>query len=111
MWLANLLGLMLTPHHPAGALTRGIFSLPSIMPKLPRPLVVKQLNGDLTPVAGLTLVGHCMNAVRPVLGRLGAALPVKGGVFNSDILRSYLGLLVQGKSDFDAIENFRADAF
>jgi hypothetical protein len=30
---------------------------------------------------------------------------------NSDILRGYLGLLVQGKSDFDAIENFRGDAF
>jgi hypothetical protein len=26
-------------------------------------------------------------------------------------VRSYLGLLVQGKSDFDAIENFRGDAF
>jgi hypothetical protein len=25
-------------------------------------------------------------------------------------LRSYLGLLVQGKSDFDTIENFRDDA-
>ena len=27
------------------------------------------------------------------------------------VLRSYLGLLVQGKSDFDAIGNFRGDAF
>ncbi len=35
----------------------------------------------------------------------------KGGVTNSDIVRSYLGLLVQGKSDFDAIENFRGDTF
>jgi hypothetical protein len=36
---------------------------------------------------------------------------VKNGVANSDILRSYLGQLVQGKSDFDAVENFRGDAF
>jgi hypothetical protein len=78
---------------------------------MPRPLIVKQLNYDLTPVAGLALAGHYLNALRPVLGRLDAALPVKGGVANSDILRSYLGLLVQGKSDFDAIENFRGDAF
>ena len=49
--------------------------------------------------------------MQPTLARLDAALPIKGGVANSDIVRSYLGLLVQGKSDFDAIENFRGDAF
>ncbi len=32
-------------------------------------------------------------------------------VANTDILRSGLGLLVQGKSDFDTIENFRGDAY
>lgn len=76
-----------------------------------RQLIVKQLDYDLTPVAGLALVGQYLKAMQPVLGRLDAALPVKGGVANSDIVRSYLGLLVQGKSDFDAIENFRGDAF
>ena len=76
-----------------------------------RPLIIKQLDYDLTPVAGLCLVGHFLKAMRPVLGRLDAELPIKGGVVNSDIVRSYLGLLVQGKSDFDAIENFRSDAF
>lgn len=76
-----------------------------------RQMIVKQLSYDLTPVAGLALVGHYLNALQPVFGRLDAALPVNGGVANSDIVRSYLGLLVQGKSDFDAIENFRGDAF
>ena len=76
-----------------------------------RQLIVKQLSYDLTPVAGLALVGHYLNALQPVFGRLDAALPVKGGVSNSDVVRSYLGLLVQGKSDFDAIEGFRGDAF
>ena len=76
-----------------------------------RQLIVKQLDYDLTPVAGLALVGHYLNALRPVLGRLDAALPIKSGVANSDIVRSYLGLLVQGKSDFDAIENYRGDTF
>ena len=76
-----------------------------------RQMIVQQLDYDLTPVAGLALVGQYLKAVQPVLGRLDAALPVKGGVANSDIVRSYLGLLVQGKSDFDAIENFRGDAF
>jgi Transposase DDE domain group 1 len=76
-----------------------------------RPFIVKQLNYDLTPVAGLALVGHHLNQLAPVFKQLDGALPVKNGVANSDILRSYLGLLVQGKSDFDAIENFRGDAF
>ncbi len=34
-----------------------------------------------------------------------------GGISNSDILKSYLGLLVQGKNDFDAVEEFRGDDF
>ena len=76
-----------------------------------RPLTVRQLDYDLTPVAGLTLVGHLIKAMGPVLKRIDAALPLKGGVANSDIVRSYLGLLTQGKSDFDAVENFRGDAF
>jgi hypothetical protein len=46
-----------------------------------------------------------------VLDRLDAALPVRAGVSTADVCRAYLGLLVQGKSDFDAIENFRGDAF
>ena len=85
--------------------------MPCDMPKFLRPLIVKQLKYNLTPVAGLALVGHYLRAVQSVVGRLDAALPVRGGMANGDILRSYLGLLVQGKSDFDAIENFCGDAF
>ena len=76
-----------------------------------RPFIVKQLDYDLTPVAGLALVGHHLNRLVPVFKQIDAALPVSGGVANSDIVRSYLGLLAQGKSDFDAIENFRGDTF
>ena len=76
-----------------------------------RTIEVKQLKYDLTPVAGLALVGDHLKAVGPVLARLDKTLPVRAGVASSDILRSYLGLLVQGKSDFDAIENHRGDKF
>ena len=72
---------------------------------------VRQLKYDLTPVAGLALVGDHVKTLGPVLARLDKALPVRTGVANSDIVRSYVGLLVQGKSDFDAIENYRADKF
>ena len=76
-----------------------------------RQFIVKQLGYDLTPVAGLALVGHHLQRLTPVFEQIDQALPVKTGVTNSDIVRSYVGLLVQGKSDFDAIENFRGDAF
>ena len=108
--MTNLAGFNLTSDHPAGELSRGIdFGIPK--PCTHGQLIVKQLDYDLTPVAGLALVGHYLLALQPTLARLDAALPIKGGVANSDIVRSYLGLLVQGKSDFDAIENFRGDAF
>jgi hypothetical protein len=76
-----------------------------------RQLIVKQLGYDLTPVAGLSLVGHYIDRLAPVLKRLDQAMPVRNGVANSDIVRAYLGLLVQGKSDFDAVENYRGDTF
>lgn len=76
-----------------------------------QPLIVKRLAYDLTPVAGLTLVGHHLRRLAPVFADIDRALPVRTGVATSDVLRSSLELLAQGKSDFDAIENFRGDAF
>lgn len=76
-----------------------------------RKLTVKQLSYDLTPVAGLALVGQLLQALRAQLQGVDAAVPVRTGISTSDVLRSYLGLLAQGKSDFDAIENVRSDAF
>ena len=73
-----------------------------------RQFIVKQLGYDLTPVAGLALVGHHLQRLTPVFEQIDRALPVKTGVTNSDILRSYVGLLVQGKSDFDATRTFAA---
>lgn len=76
-----------------------------------RTIEVRQLKYDITPVAGLALVGEHLKTLAPVLAPLDVAVPVRGGVSNSDIVRSYLGLLAQGKSDFDAIENHRGEKF
>jgi len=76
-----------------------------------RTIEVKQLKYDLTPVAGLALVGDHLKTLAPVFAQVDAVLPIRNGVSNSDIVRSYLGLLVQGKSDFDAIENHRGEKF
>ncbi|MEO7127591.1 MAG: IS1380 family transposase, partial [Rhodoferax sp.] len=58
-----------------------------------RPIIVKQLHYDLTPVAGLTLVGHHLGRLSPVFKQIDKALPVRTGVLTSDIVRSYVGLL------------------
>jgi len=51
-----------------------------------RQFIVKQLDYDLTPVAGLALVGHHMQRLVPVFEQIDQALPVKTGVTNSDIV-------------------------
>ena len=50
-----------------------------------RQLIVKQLDYELTPVAGLALVGRYLLAFQPTLARLDAALPIKGGVAHSGL--------------------------
>ncbi len=72
--------------------------------------VVKQLPYDLSSQAGLALIGKYLKRIN-LNALVDPAFPVRGGIANSDILKSYLGLLCLGKNDFDAIEAQRADAF
>ena len=73
--------------------------------------IIKKLPYDLTSNAGLALVGQYMKRLG-INNLVDRKFPVGvGGISNSDILKSYLGLLVQGKNDFDAIEEFRGDEF
>ena len=55
-----------------------------------RTIEVKQLNYDLTAVAGLAFVGDYIKTIEPVLKRVDKALLVRAGVANSDIVRSYV---------------------
>lgn len=72
--------------------------------------IIKKLPYDLSSHAGLAFVGKYLKSIK-VNSLIDSAFPVRSGVANSDILKSYLGLLCLGKSDFDAIENFRTNAF
>lgn len=59
--------------------------------------------------AGLSLIGQCLK-----LSCLEKFLPQKlplHGITDSDILKSYIGLASLGKSDFEAIENYRNDDY
>lgn len=64
----------------------------------------------LTSYSGLALIGQCCQAAQ-VDTVIDPRLPVSQGMRTSDIVKSMVGLLSLGKSDFDAIEAFRSDRF
>ena len=58
-----------------------------------------------TSQSGMALVGLAINRYTTLASRLAKAAPCQG-IATADVLRSYLGLLCQGKSDFEAIRPF-----
>ena len=61
-----------------------------------------------TSQSGVALVGLAINKFTSLESRVAKAAPSKG-VATADVLRCYLGLLCQGKSDFEAIRPFFED--
>ena len=72
--------------------------------------IIKKLPYDLSSHAGLALIGKYLKRIN-INSMIDPAFPVRCGIANSAILKNYLGLLCLGKNDFDAIENFRGNAF
>jgi hypothetical protein len=62
--------------------------------------------------SGLALVGLCINRLCSLPAKARDAFPVStGGIGLDDILRSYVGLLTMGQSDFEAVTNRREDDY
>lgn len=59
--------------------------------------------------SGLALVGLCVNGYTQVAKALRETIPLRHGIAHGDMVRAYVGLLCLGKSDFEAVENFRRD--
>ena len=72
--------------------------------------IIRKLPYDLSSHAGLAFVGKYLRHIN-VKSLADRRYPVRSGVTNSEDLKSYLALLCMGKSDFDAIESFRGNAF
>ena len=64
----------------------------------------------ITPHGGLALVGHCLNK-QTSLAKTARTLAKRHGIPNIDLIRTYLGLICLGKSDFEAVEQARHDPF
>lgn len=61
--------------------------------------------------SGLALAGLCLNRYTDVEKSLKRAIPLRHGISHGDMVKAYVGLLCLGKSDFEAIENFRKDRY
>lgn len=61
--------------------------------------------------SGLALVGQCINRYTGLDARVRRLAGEGGEIPHADVLRSYLGLLCCGKSDFEAITDQRNDAY
>ena len=71
--------------------------------------IVRSTTDTLTSHSGLALVGRALAQTR--LDKDLGSIALRHGIAHADCVRSYVGLLSTGKSDFDAIENRREDCF
>ena len=72
--------------------------------------IIKKLPYGLSSHAGLALIDKYLKRIN-INSPIDPAFPVRSGVANSSILKSYLALLCLGKNDFQPKENFRDNAF
>ena len=75
-------------------------------------LIIEQSDDEFyTSHSGLALVGACINRYSDLGRQVGRLAGSSGQIAEIDILRSYLGLLCLGKSDFQAITGMRDDEY
>ena len=77
-----------------------------------RRLIISTSTADFTSHAGLGLIGMAIRQRTNLAAEAAAVSAVRSDAMpHGDILASYIGLLCLGKSDFEAIDAFRADPY
>src|SRR5476651_1293702 len=62
--------------------------------------------------SGVALVGQAVNRFTKLVPALAKAAPLQsGGIPHADVIRSYLGVLSLGKTDYQAVMQHQADTF
>jgi hypothetical protein len=75
------------------------------------PFILEQSHSEIYASAGgLAVVGPIINRHSGLKKRL-KSVPLRHGIAHIDLVRTYLGLLCQGKNDFEAVEGIRDDIF
>src|SRR5210317_2003578 len=73
--------------------------------------IIEKGEVDLTSHSGLALVGMALNNYTELAGSVKREIPQRHGIPHADVLKSYIGLLCLGKSDFEAVSGVREDEF
>ncbi|MDZ7809352.1 MAG: hypothetical protein U5L11_03385 [Arhodomonas sp.] len=74
----------------------------------PARFTIRQTQQLITGQAGLVLAGQALSRFAQLPQQLDPAFPVRGTALpTSDVVKGYVGLLCQAKSDFEAIEAYR----
>ena len=73
--------------------------------------IIEQGEAELTSHSGLALVGMALNEATSLSQSVRREIPQRHGISHADVLRSYIGLLCLGKSDFEAVSGVREDNF
>ena len=76
-----------------------------------RRFIIEQSDAEFTSHSGLALVGMALNSHGGLPEVVDREVPLRHGIAHSDVLRSYIGLLCLGKSDFEAASNVREERF
>lgn len=72
--------------------------------------IIQSATQTITSHSGLALIGLAINKYTSLSKSL-RAISKRHGIPNIELIRAYVGQLCVGKSDFDAIENFRHDRY
>lgn len=76
-----------------------------------RNFILEQSSSEIyTSTAGLALGGLCLNKHTPLVKSL-RSISKRHGIANIDLVRTYFGLMLSGKSDFEAVDLVRNDPF
>ena len=74
--------------------------------------IITESEADLTAHAGLGLIGMALNERTNLAAEAAAVSPLRSDAMShANMLSCYVALLCLGKSDFEAINGFREDAF
>ncbi len=77
-----------------------------------RRFIIEQSEADLISHAGLGLIGMALNERTDLDAEAKAVAPARSDAMpHADLLKSYVGLLCLGKSDFEAVNGVREDDF
>jgi len=73
--------------------------------------IIEQGEANLTSHSGLALVGMALSENTDLAKVVKREIPQRHGISHADVLKSYIGLLCLGKSDFEAVSGVREDDF